>query len=181
MNAALTFLDKHLGFMIRVEKKERDRALFVLVLTFAAVVGFSKYFGVFLDTADIRCMPERLYVGYPMLRGPQPGDIVSFTSTERETLGIYRGKRLAKIVMAMGGDRVLSDDRGVFINGKFIAARNEINLQKIKDRKLEPVNIDRVLAPGELFVMGTLPRSFDSRYWGTLPEKLIDRFVLAVI
>lgn len=181
MTPALVFLDRHLGFMVRVKEKERKKALMVLAITFFGVIGFSNFFGIFLDTSELRCLPERVYLGYPKLRDPRIGDIVSFVSTEREALGIFRGHRLAKIVMAMGGDKVVSDERGVFINGKFIAVRSPISLQKLKDRKLTPINMDRVLQPGEIFLMGTLPRSFDSRYWGVVPEAIVERYVLAVI
>ncbi|OLP04588.1 S26 family signal peptidase [Rhodoferax antarcticus] len=181
MSAALAFLDKHLGFMVRVQEKERNRAILVLAVTFFGVIGFSNFFGVFIDTSELRCLPERVYIGYPKLHEPRIGDIVSFVSTEREALGIFRGHRLAKIVMAQGGDRVVSDERGVFINGKFIADRSPVSLQKLKERKLDPININRVLQPGELFLMGTLPRSFDSRYWGVVPDRLVERYVLAVI
>lgn len=181
MNPALTFLDKHLGFLVRVKREDKIKAAVVFAITAMAVVGFSKFFGVFIDTSELRCLPERVYIGYPKTRDSEVGDIVSFVSTERETLGIFRGHRLAKIVMARAGDRVTSDENGVSINGKFIAIRSEISLQKLKDRKLAPLNMDRVLEPGELFVMGTMPRSFDSRYWGVVNERIVDRFVKAVV
>lgn len=181
MTPALAFIDKHLGFLIRIERKDKIRAAVVVALTILAVAVFAKFFGVFIDTSELRCMPERVYLGYPKTRTSQAGDIVSFVSTERQTLGIFRGHRLAKIVMAHGGDQVTSNDSGVFINGKFIAPRSEISMQKLKDRNVKPLSLDRVLEPGELFLMGTLPRSFDSRYWGVIHEQDVDRFVKAVI
>jgi conjugal transfer pilin signal peptidase TrbI len=181
MNKALTFLDKHLGFIIRVERKDKIKASIVLVGTMVAVIAFSKFFGVFIDTSELRCLPERVYIGYPKTRTTEVGDIVSFVSTERQTFGLFRGHRLAKIVMAKAGDRVISNEQGVFINGKFVAKRSEISLGKLKDRKLEPLNMDRVLEPDELFLMGTMPRSFDSRYWGVIHEQDIDRLVKAIV
>lgn len=181
MNATRTFLDKHLGFLVRVERKEKIKAAYVLVLTILAITVFAKFFGVFIDTSELRCLPERVYVGYPKTRSTEVGDIVSFVSTERQTLGIFRGHRLAKIVMAKAGDRVTSNDQGVFINGKFIAPRSAISLQKLKDRKLTPINMDRILDSGEIFLMGTMPRSFDSRYWGTIHEQDVERFVKAIV
>ena len=83
--------------------------------------------------------------------------------------------------MARSGDKVISNDSGVFINGKFIAPRSEISVQKLKDRNVTPLSMDRVPAPGQHFIMGTLPRSFDSRYWGVIHEQDVDRFVKAVI
>jgi conjugal transfer pilin signal peptidase TrbI len=181
MNAAQALLDKHLGFLIRVERKEKIKAAYVLVLTIITVMVFAKFFPLFIDTSELRCLPERVYIGYPKTRDTAVGDIVSFVSTERQTFGIFRGHRLAKIVMAKAGDRVTSNEQGVSINGKFIAVRSEISLQKLKDRKLTPLNMDRVLEPGEIFLMGTMPRSFDSRYWGVIHEQDVDRFVKAIV
>ncbi len=181
MNAALTFLDKHLGFLIRIDRKQKIQAALVLGVTVIAMAVFGSWFGVFIDASELRCLPERVYLGYPKTRESRLGDIVSFMADDRMAMGLFRGHRLGKIVMAKAGDRVVSDARGVFINGTFIAARNPISLGKLKDRHLTPVDMDRVLEPGELFVMGTLPRSFDSRYWGVIKEGVIDKFMKAVV
>ena len=181
MNPTQAFLDRHLGFLIRIDRKQMLHAALTLVLTIAFTAMFAKWFGVFIDTSEVRCMPERVYVGYPKTRESHVGDMVSFVSTDRETLGLFRGIRVGKIVKAQAGDWVVSDARGVFINGVFIASRNPISLDKLKTLKVTPINMNRVLKPGELFLMGTLPRSFDSRYWGVVNESMIDRFLKAVV
>ena len=66
MNPTQAFLDRHLGFLIRIDRKQMLHAALTLVLTIAFTAMFAKWFGVFIDTSEVRCMPGRGYDGYPM-------------------------------------------------------------------------------------------------------------------
>lgn len=173
-----------LAFLTKGTKQELIRSAIVIVslglFGFLFSTFFSRY-GIFFDLAETRCMPAWVYVGYPKTPTLQRGDIVSFNVKDATTpIKIFNGQRLAKIIAGMPGDLVESNEEGVKINGKPIALRNPISLSKMAEKKMVPINVNRVLQPGELFVMGTLPRSFDSRYWGILQATEVERMVKAV-
>ena len=127
-------------------------------------------------------MPEYLYAAEPRDgAGIKRGDVVSYVAATDEMLGLMAGKRIAKVVMGVPGDYVVSNESGVTINGKFIAARSEQSLVNMAKKGVKPISMDRALLPGEIFVMGTLPRSFDSRYWGPMQASHIDKFVTPLL
>jgi len=177
MNAVPVMMKEKLRFLVEIKRQDMKRASIVLVSTIALAFGFSKYFGVFLDLTELRCMPEYVYLGFPLYRDIHKGDVISFIPHEDEMMGVFTGKRVAKLVVAMEGDYVLSDETGVFVNGKFVADRSPVSVSKMKDRNLTPMNINKTLKKGEMFVMGVLPRSFDSRYWGPMQKSHADRFI----
>jgi conjugal transfer pilin signal peptidase TrbI len=170
-----------LQFLVEVPRRDLQRALLVaMVIGFFGWV-FNTRFGLFLDVAETRCMPERLYLGYPMARNIQRGDVVSFKADNRMMFDLMTGYRITKIVAAMPGDHVRSSEAGVFINGQKVAERHPQSLDRLTQLNKVPIDLDRVLMAGEIFVLGTLPRSFDSRYWGVIPEARVDKFVKALL
>ena len=182
ISTILGAIARKLRFLTHAPKREYQRAFVVIMaLGFFGWI-FNTHFGLYLDLAETRCMPERLYVGYPRSDVPlKAGDVVSFRASNRIMLDLMTGKRIAKIVAATAGDHVVSNEKGVWINGKELLQRNALSLEKIAAKNKKPVNIDKTLETGELFVIGTLPRSFDSRYWGLLPERYVDRKVLPIL
>jgi len=167
----------HLAFLFKASRKELITAGTVVAMLGAVGLVFNTQYGMFLDMAETRCLPEHLYLGYPMEGELERGDVVSFKANDRIMFSMMNGKRIAKMIAGMPGDHVVSNSSGLFINGKFIAKRHPTSLKNLAAKGKQPVDIDRVLAPGELFVIGTLPRSFDSRYWGVLPASTVDRMV----
>jgi len=153
-----------------------------VIAAFGAAGAATSSYGLYLDTDEVRCLPEFLYAASPRNDAPlKRGDVVSFIASRDEMLGLFAGKRIAKIVMAMEGDVVVSDESGVYINGKFIAARSPISLVKLGEKKKVPISTNRVLGQDEIFVMGTMPRSFDSRYFGVIQGAHVDKFVIPLI
>lgn len=155
----------------------------VLVIAAFGIFGkvFSEY-GIYLDISDLRCLPEYLYAAQPRAGARlEKGQVVSFVASRDEMMGWYSGKRIAKLLIAKEGDHVQSDESGVRINGELIAVRSNITLGKIEARKGNPVSINRILTHGEIFLMGTQPRSFDSRYWGVMQDSHIDKLVTPLI
>lgn len=169
-----------LDFLIKAPKRELLRAAAIVAVLGLLGLIFNSQFGIFLDVAETRCMPERVYLGYPRTETLNRGDIVSFRANNRVMLDLFTGHRIAKIIAGVPGDRVVSNGDGAFVNGVKVGERNPISLKNLALKGKEPVNMDRILQPGELFVVGTLPRSFDSRYWGVLPEANVDRLVKAL-
>jgi len=167
----------HFAFLFKATKKELITAGTVVVMLGAVGLVFNTQYGMFLDVAETRCLPEHLYLGYPREAELKRGDVISFKANDRIMFNIMTGKRIAKVIAGMPGDHVVSNRSGLFINGKFIAKRHPTSLKNLAAKGKQPVDMDRVLAPGELVVIGTLPRSFDSRYWGVLPASTVDRMV----
>lgn len=175
----LKFLSR-LDFLLKAPRGELVRAAAVVAIIGLFGLMFNTRFGVFLDVAETRCMPERVYLGYPRTEKLERGDIVSFRANNRQMFDLMTGNRIAKIIAGIPGDHVVSNRDGAFVNGVQVGERNPISLKNLAAKGKTPIDIDRVLLPGELFVVGTLPRSFDSRYWGVLPEASVDRMVKAL-
>lgn len=169
------YVRPRLAFLIDAPRSTLFKAAFVVGLSALVGLSFSTGFGLFLATAEMRCMPERLYVGFPRNEVLRKGDLVSYRANSKMMLGLMTGSRVGKMVVGVPGDRVVSNSKGVRINGVLVGVRNPISMGNLAKLGKEPVDVDKVLAPGELFVMGTLPRSFDSRYWGVLKDEAVDR------
>jgi conjugal transfer pilin signal peptidase TrbI len=174
-------LRRRLGFLITASRADLWRSGVVVAVLGLAGFVFNSEFGLYVDFSEIRCLPERLYLGYPRAERLKKGSLVSFRSTSRDMLDLMTGKRVVKQVAAVAGDHVVSHSGGVFINGELVANRNPISLSNIARAGRTPVDVDRVLQEGELFLMGTLPRAFDSRYWGVISSSRIDRQFLGLI
>ena len=172
---------RHFDFLLHAPKRELIKGAFVVAVITAAGVMFSNQYGLFLDFSEMRCMPEYVYLGYPKTHELHRGDLVSFVATGDTMLGLFNGKRIAKMIVGVPGDLVVSDEHGAFINGAKVAERNPLTLANMQRKNAAPVNMNRRIEPGELFVVGTLPRAFDSRYWGVLPANRVDRMVKAVL
>jgi len=171
----------HFAFLFNASQRELITAGSIVAILGALGLVFNTQYGVFLDMAETRCLPEYLYVGYPREAELKRGDVVSFKANDQIMFNIMTGKRIAKMIAGMPGDHVVSNSSGLFINGKFIAKRHPISLKNLAAKGKQPMDMDRVLAPGELVVIGTLPRSFDSRYWGVLPASTVDRMVKPIL
>jgi signal peptidase I len=92
------------------------------------------------------------------------GDIVVFLFPEDTT------KSYLKRIVGLPGEMIDIRDGKVFINGQQIEEPYLLPDQASSDSMAEPVTIK----PDHYFVLGDNRRnSSDSRYWGTVPRKLI--------
>ena len=90
------------------------------------------------------------------------GDYVVFAfagEAQKDYPGL-RGQPFFKIVRGLPGDVVTVSDRAVFINGDPVG----IAKTHAVDGRPLPVITPTVIPPGNLYVQGTSPDSFDSRY-----------------
>ncbi|WP_432263217.1 signal peptidase I [Cupriavidus sp. TMH.W2] len=186
--SSLRFL-KALPDLCRVMMRDRDRMRFLrnslvgITLAFlvggAGVTAFRQNYRIGLDFTSIRCMPERIYwvkLGAPKV--VRRGDIIAFVAPSGLMLPKFDGKMIAKQVAGLPGDVVTVKNDRAYVNGKLIG-------DLILNRKLGrgPGDFDRieVVPPGKIFVIGTLPRSYDGRYWGFLDQRSLIGTVTPII
>jgi len=103
-----------------------------------------------------------VYVDY--WHGPvQRGDLVVYRFTGEAGQRDYPGLKdqaFFKRVAGMPGDTVTVADRDVFVNGLLVGHAKTHTFDR---RPLQPI-APTVIPPGFLYVQGTSPDSFDSRY-----------------
>ena len=96
------------------------------------------------------------------------GDYVVFRSKGTEPF-YPEGTRMLKRVVGVAGDHVVVNDQGVFVNGvsfgTLLHAQPGGRLWR-SGQGVEHFVRDEFIPLGRWWVMGTHPRSFDSRYWG---------------
>lgn len=96
---------------------------------------------------------------------PERGDVVIFNSP------VENNRDLIKRVIGLPGEKVEIIDANVFITTA-AGKRFQLNEPYIVNQQVAPQNIVRQLGAGEYFVLGdNRPVSYDSRYWGVLPQK----------
>jgi len=118
------------------------------------------------DPQARRCLPYRAY----LLETHKPEQV------ERGRIYYYLtegaaptpdGTRAVKIVAGVAGDRVVVDERGVWVNGDLWGPLNERVLARAS-KSPASVRADYVLADRQVLMLGTSENSWDGRYWGPL-------------
>ncbi|PEH40507.1 signal peptidase I [Burkholderia gladioli] len=156
--------------------KLRNLTLAVMTLTVmvAANVAVKRQWAphIFYEAQAVACLPWDFYLPHKgAFSAIRRGDIVWFHA---QGLGprFKDGTPMAKLAAALPGDRILIRDSRLYVNGSYWGSL------ALGERVLhEPMGYwDRefTIGPGELFVLGTEPRSFDSRYWGVIHENQVE-------
>lgn len=94
----------------------------------------------------------------------QAGEILAF-HPENLLPGQFSGALLGKLVVGIAGDELSASSAGIYINGKKILGDFDL---------AEPIFIYSGKIPqGSYFAIGTAKGSYDSRYFGFIPQTAI--------
>jgi len=146
--------------------KKRLTSTFVINLTVGMLMAgmiFSEVVGAFvhvgINDQEIKCLPGTAFI----IRQSPPdtyrrGHIIAYRSRGIAPL-LPDGQIVAKMVAGVPGDTVEVTAAGISINGRYWGPLNAT---------VESVTRRFEIPEGELLLLGTLPRSYDGRYWGTV-------------
>ena len=144
------------------------RAGLALLLVLGTGAYLAERFHIGYDDQDRQCLPpHRWFLIDRHDRDITQGETIAFAALG---LGPYfrDGQIIIKRAAGVPGDRVQVDPEAVRINGAKVG--EGLALAATLKRPPEDFLRDDVVPPGHLWVMGATADSFDSRYWGFLPE-----------
>lgn len=138
----------------------------------AVVIAWALFFMVLqanfhlgIDPQEVKCLPYDYFV----ISQKKPDEIVVGRFYRYTSKGVGAtlkdGTPLVKIAAAVAGDKVEVGAKGIFINGKKWGDLNPYVLGKT-GRTVASVSRSYVVAEGQVLLLGTLPRSYDGRYFG---------------
>lgn len=161
-------------------------ALLFLVMTYAAsrlVIG--------IDDQVIKCLDHRVYLldsgRHPRAADLKVGDLIAVRLTDAQTPRHVQwrpGVTMVKRVEAsVPGTRITVSRQGIRfeLKGKTWTHGTALETAAFLGRTEESFERSFVLKPGELFLMGDNPKSYDSRYYGPVSEAQVVGAVLWAI
>ncbi|MCB1127869.1 MAG: signal peptidase I [Verrucomicrobiae bacterium] len=108
------------------------------------------------------------------LRGPHRGDVIAFRSDGIK--GLVRDSICLKRVVAVPGEHIRIEEGQVIVNGKKVALKNRQGVIRYDapPSAREMPYTDVTVPEGGYFVLGdNSDNSFDSRFWGFVPQDAI--------
>ena len=144
------------------------QAGFALLVVLGAGAYLTDRFHIGYDDQDRQCLPpHRWFLIDRHDRDINHGATIAFAAVG---LGPYfrDGQIIIKRAAGVAGDRIQVDSKSVRINGASVG--EELALARTLHRPPEDFLRDDIVPPGHLWVMGATADSFDSRYWGFLPD-----------
>lgn len=151
---------------------------FVLNVTCAAFLGWVLFYAVLgsfvhigFDPQPVRCLPWKLFA----VETHAPAQIVRDDLYQYYAEGIPlmpEGTRVVKYAAGVAGDSVDVDSNGIRINGKLWGPINPVVLDKAH-LTLAQVTRHYVVPAGKVLMLGTLPHTYDGRYFGLVDTKYV--------
>jgi conjugal transfer pilin signal peptidase TrbI len=147
------------------------RAGFALLLVLGAGAYLAERFRIGYDDQDRQCLPpHRWFLIDRHDRDIAQGEIVAFTARGLQPY-FQDGQTIIKRAAGVPGDRIQVSPESVRINGT--EAGEGLALARTLKRSPSDFLRDDRVPPGHLWMMGATADSFDSRYWGFLPERRV--------
>lgn len=166
------------GFVRRLFKpapKKYSATQFLNIASGAAIVGIlfftwmSATWRINIDPQEVRCLPQSTF----LVRQKAPdvierGKIYTYRAVGLEPL-LPDGSNMGKIVAGVPGDTVRVNVDGIHINGETWGPLNPEVIEKA-GLETESLYTEYTIPEGRYLMLGTLPRSYDGRYWGLIDQ-----------
>lgn len=178
--------------------KKHIAIIFIIgLITAAGIELLTRHYTVMVSRKEHRCLPWTYFVLKKMEMPKERGDLIAFKG-----MGIPNfadGIRFVKMIAGLPGDvikveifpeeerkrhtRIIEKD-GVMIEqrlqGRVFLYRKDNGkvlfldaVEKDTFGRDIPLVKEQIIPEGKFFVIGTVPRTYDSRYWGLVDEKQV--------
>lgn len=151
------------------------KVIAISILLFFCGWLFSLRYSIGVNGQIVGCIQGNFFLVDHKDRVPKQGKIFAYRSMQAEP--VYpNGTLMAKYLAAGPGDTVeVTPDFRILVNEKQFT-RGLPHLKDADDETLKNFIGKRVLKADEYWVLGDLPMSFDSRYWGAIRvDQLVGR------
>lgn len=143
--------------------------IFLSVLTFAKL-GFSelnKHYSVGMDLSAVSSNEHVFFTikkKESLISDLKKDDYVAFDSDFLAPV-VKEGMTVIKQIKGLPNDKILVKDGKVYVNQELVAEIHENAMKKLNKPK-NGFDREEVVPANHIFVIGSHPRSYDSRYWG---------------
>lgn len=143
--------------------------LTIFLTGYVLLIIFSQFYQVAFDKqkAGHRSSAYQVFLIAKTNKNIKQDDYVAFFSKKMEPY-FPNGTQVIKVAAAMPGTRVRVNDT-VWIDNKPWPNGHLDHLEKL-GKTANDFARDEVVPAGKIFVLGTEPKSFDSRYWGYIDD-----------
>jgi conjugal transfer pilin signal peptidase TrbI len=146
-------------------------ALSLSVVTASGVYAAASRWSIAIDSQENLCLPPyRVWIIDKKQTTPIQGEVYAFTSHGLEPV-FSDGTTIVKVLEGMPGDQVEVTLQSTSINGRPVAE----GLAVAQQLGIDPQRYIRTgaIPDGRYWFFGRTADSFDSRYWGSVPETQI--------
>lgn len=139
----------------------------ISALLFLAGWLFSFRFSIGINPQVMGCIRGTVFIVDHQDKTPVVGEVFAYRAMQAEPV-YANGTLMAKFLAAGPGDTVeVTPDFRILVNGRQFA-RGLPHLKALDDEAVKRYVGRRVLQADEFWMLGTMPMSFDSRYWGPI-------------
>lgn len=153
--------------------RSRTRYLVKCAVLLAAIIAggatFERYCYIGRDPQDVLSTGYRWFFVMRRHAASAAGEYVAFKVDARALPYFKPGEIFVKRIACMFPCHVEESETSLSLNGEPEPPINPLVVAKL-GRSVKDFQSSRDLRPGEMFVLGSNPRSFDSRYWGELTQ-----------
>lgn len=171
------FIIKPIDFLVQIGSaiKRRPHAFMWAILLFLCAVTAGRMVFHEIDKRysiglDLSAVSSNEHVFFTIKKNEstmaelKKGDYVAFQSDFLAPV-VKKGMTVIKQIKGMPNDKILVKDGIVYVNGEKVAEVHPNAMKKLNKPK-NGFDREEVVPENHIFVIGSHPRSYDSRYWG---------------